>query len=376
MQHVVETLARDGEGGVIVVTGEAGMGKSRLTGELTQWIARTPELSTIRVCEGGCTAYGQSAYDVQVHILNAFFGIQPDDTTSVRHEKIKSLVSEVVRESALFDILPYIENLMGVPPPERDLAERLRHLEPAQLRQQTFLAVRDLLIQAARVQPLFLIFEDLHWVDKPSLDLLLFLRRAVEEAPIALVCISRASDNQAVMQLEQQSATAPEGHFTKIALEPLSLRESNALIDLLLTIADLPENLRQMIPQRAEGNPFYLEEIIRALIDRNIIRRRQNHWELTPGADALSFQVPRTLESLIMTRLDHLSESTRYTAQCAAVIGRDFSDSILFRITDMNLSRLENDLQELVDHELVQQSASAHDRQYCISARSDTTNHL
>src|SRR5581483_3601735 len=118
------------------------------------------------------------------------------------------------------------------------------------------------------------------------------------------------------------------------------------------------------IPQRAEGNPFYLEEIIRALIDRSIIRRRDDRWEMTPGADFYSFQVPRTLEGLIMTRVDSLPESTRYTAQCAAVIGRDFPESILQRIVEANPSRLDGDLQELMDHELVLQSSTALERLY------------
>lgn len=362
VQHVVETLARDSTGGLVLITGEAGLGKSRLMGELKQWIARTPELTNLHVYEGGCVAYGQSAYDVQIQILNSLFEIRPEDSAVARRDKIKEHVRQVIGERALLNILPYIENLMGVPPTERELAERIRHLEPAQLRQQLFLAVRDLLISHARVHPLVLIFEDLHWVDKPSLDMLLYLLNSVEDAPIVFLCVARPVDNQAVPQIQRVGSTLPEALYSAIALEPLSIQESAALIDLLLTIADLPDTLRQMIPQRAEGNPFFLEEIIRTLIDRNIIRRRAERWEMTPGADAHSFQVPRTLESLIMTRLDHLSETTRYTAQCAAVIGRDFPDSILLRIADTNPSRLENDLQELMDHEVVTQSVGLNDR--------------
>lgn len=357
VQHVVETLARDSNGGLVLITGEAGLGKSRLTGELKQWITRTPELTNLKVYEGGCVAYGQSAYDVQIQILNLLFELSPEDSAVARRDKIKRHVRQVVGERALPNILPYIENLMGVPPTERDLAERLRHLDPAQLRQQLFLAVRDLLVSEARAHPLVLIFEDLHWVDKPSLDLLLFLLNTVEDAPIVFICNARPSDNQAVSQIQRIGAALPDTHYSLIALEPLSMQDSAALIDLLLTIADLPEALRQMIPLRAEGNPFFLEEIIRTLIDRNIIRRRAERWEMTPGAEAHSFQVPRTLESLIMTRLDHLSETTRYTAQCAAVIGRDFTDKILLHIAETNPSRLENDLQELIDHEVITQSA-------------------
>ncbi len=352
VQHSVELLARDERGGIILVTGEAGIGKTRLTSELKQWVARTPELVEVGVYEGNCVAYGKSAYDVQIQILSALLKVTPDDPIAVRREKIKSRVRSLLQGQALFDVLPYIEMLLGVPPSERESADRLKHLEPAQLRQQTFLAVRELFVHAARANPLILIFEDLHWVDKPSLDMLLFLFPIVEDSPLLLLCLARPHDNQAVPQIQRLATATLEEQFTQIALEPLSVQDSTALISELLSIAEMPDSLRQMIPQRSEGNPFYLEEILRAMIDRNILRRRNERWEVTPGADVQSFAIPRTLESLIMTRMDHLSESTRYTAQCAAVIGRDFSDNILRRIADTSSQRLDNDLQELIDHEI------------------------
>ncbi len=364
VQHVVETLARDKRGGLVLITGEAGIGKSRLTNELKQWIARTPELAALSVYEGDCVAYGQLAYDIEIQILNALFRLRADDPPNLRRERIKAGILELVGERGTLELLPYIENLMGLPPTERELAERIRHLEPVQLRQQMFLALRELLAHVAQTHPLVLLLDDLHWIDKPSLDLLLFLLNLVEDAPIVFVCSARPSNNQAVPQIQRIGAGYAESQLVELVLEPLSVRDCTVLIDSLLTISDLPDNLRQMIPQRAEGNPFYLEEIIRTLIDRNIIRRRGERWEMTPGADAQAFQVPRTLESLIMTRLDHLSESTRFTAQCAAVIGRYFSDVLLQRIAEAGTSRFENDLHELIDHEVIQQTLEGNERQF------------
>lgn len=361
VKGVVQNLVEHGRGGGALVTGEAGMGKSRLTSELKQ---ATTGLQ-LGVFEGGCVAYGQSAYDVIVKVLSAFFKIQSDDPPAVASERVQTRINGLFSTGEeRLQILPYILNLLGLPLVEREMADRIRHLEPAQLRQQTFLAVRDLLLAAAQRQPLLLIFEDLHWVDKPSLDLLLFLFNAVESAPIVLFCISRPANNQAAPQIQRIGAATLGERFVHIPLEPLSLQDSAALIDLLLTISDLPESLRQMIPQRAEGNPFYLEEIIRMLIDRNLIQRRNDRWEMTPGADVNALQVPRTLEGLIMTRVDNLPESTRHVAQCASVIGRDFSDGLLRHVVNGQSPRLDGDLQELLDHELVRQTVEQPDRQY------------
>lgn len=362
VQHLVDTLTRDGHGSLVLITGEAGLGKSRLTGELKQWIARTPELNAVRIHEGGCVAYGQSAYDLVVRVLNSLLELNADDSPIARRAKIEARVRELVHDNSVLEILPYIENLMGLTPTERELADRIRHLEPVQLRQQMFLAVRDLLSQAAQKHPLILILEDLHWVDRPSLDLLLFLTSLVETVPLLFICISRPTDNHVVPQLERVGTMSLDAHFLHISLQPLSMHESNQLVAHLLTIADMPEPFLQLIPQRAEGNPFYLEEIIRALIDRNLIRRRGDRWEVTPGANISAFQVPRTLESLIMTRVDHLSESTRHVAQCASVIGRDFPVTLLARIAETNATRLENELQELIDHEVIAQASNADDR--------------
>jgi predicted ATPase len=373
LQEVMGTLAREKRGGLVLVTGEAGIGKTRLTSELKQWMQSAPEFEPLRIHEGGCVAYGQSAYDVFLQLLNSIFGIRPDEAPMARRDKIQGLLKQLVpTERTQLEILPYIENLMVLTPPERELADRIRHLEPAQLRQQTFLAMRELLTYAAQAHPRVLILEDLHWIDKPSLDLLLFLINTVSEIPLALLCITRPGDSQAAPQIQRIAAASLDGHFTHIALEPLSLQASVTLIEELLTLADLPESLRALIPQRAEGNPFYVEEIIRTLIDRNIIRRRGDRWEMTPGADVQSFQVPRTLEGLIMTRIDHLPETTRFTAQCAAVIGRDFPDSILLRIADTNSLRLDNDLQELMDHELVREMFKREDAPQAVSGDGQT----
>lgn len=364
LKSAADDLARHGRGGILLVTGEAGLGKTRLKDEFKRLI--TPE--PLRVIEANCIAYGTSPYDVFVKLLSAYLDISADDQPSMVHAKIEKGVFETFdnADTANFT-LPYLENLFGLH--NIDRVGSIRHLDPSQLRQQTFLAIRDFFNAACRHQPLVLIFEDVHWVDKPSLDLLLFLSGAVENAPLLFVCLARPGDNQAAPQIERVASSLPDKKFAHLSLEPLSLEETTVLLDLLLTLADLPETLRRLIPRRAEGNPFFLEEIIRMLIGRDIIERRGDRWEMAPGADLQTFQVPRTLESLIMTRVDNLPESARFTAQCAAVIGSNFSHELLRRVADgASLGgvpmRPDNDIRELIEADIVRQVESRPDRQY------------
>ncbi|MGB8645699.1 MAG: tetratricopeptide repeat protein [Anaerolineae bacterium] len=361
IDSLLDTLLAEQTGSAILITGEPGIGKSRLLAEFKRYAAESP----VQVFEAGCLAYGQSPYAIFVALLSAALDLHAGEDPATARAKIEKRIRAVLpKEQSPAEVLPYIEHLLGVPTVDQELAERIRHLDASQLRRQIFLAVRDLLVALARQQTLLLILEDLHWIDKLSLNLLLFLFNAVETAPLSLVCTARPTDNDIAVQIQRVGATSLGNKFVQIALQPLSLADSTQLVDLLLTIDDLPEPLRRLISQRAEGNPFYLEEIIHMLIDRRIITRRGEHWEMMPDADLMGLEVPRTLEGLIMTRVDNLPEATRYTLQCAAVIGRDFNQGLLQRITNGNAPRLESHLQDLEDHGLVITTAYQPERKF------------
>lgn len=360
LRKVAEELARDRMGRMALVLGEAGIGKSRLTAEFKAYLGAAEVL----VVESACPAYGQTPYDLVTTLLKALFGITPDDPESMARERIEHETAKSLGTGTAFrQVLPYLEYLLSIPVLERDLADRIRYLEPAQLRQQIFLAVRDLLLGQARLRPLVLILEDLHWVDKPSLDLLLFLLSSIESAPILFFCTSRPAEGQAVLQLDRLGRAAFNGRYVRLELDRLSPADSAALVELLLAMADMPAELKQMIPQRAEGNPFFVEEIVRMLIDRGVIRRSAGRWEITPGADLSGLEVPRTLQSLIMTRVDSLHEGPRHALQCAAVIGRTFSLNLLESVLE-GTHLTEADLHELQDRELVERVARSPEVEY------------
>ncbi|MBI3912978.1 MAG: tetratricopeptide repeat protein, partial [Chloroflexi bacterium] len=184
-----------------------------------------------------------------------------------------------------------------------------------------------------------------------------------EQFPIVLYCNSRPAEGAAAPTLRQIGDDLYAARFVYLPLAPLTQADSVALIDLLLSIADLPENLKQMIPQRAEGNPFYLEEIIRVLIDRGVIQRVEGHWRMTPDADIANLEVPRTLQGLIMTRVDHLGETARQAVQSAAVIGREFPFKLLTVVVD-GMRSLPEDVSELEDREIVNRILEAAELEY------------
>lgn len=357
--HSVDDLIENAKGHIVLVTGNAGIGKSRLTGELKEHLAD----KCVTVLEGACLSYGQPAYGIFLRLLKAYFGIADDDPEEIVREKIERVSAEFLApEQSTADILPYIQHLFSIRVLEKEMAARIRHLAPPQLQQQTFLAIRDLVVARARKCPLLLIFEDIHWIDPVSLELFIFLLSTVEQFPIVIYGNSRP-EGIAAPKIEQVGTQTYASQFIHIPLSPLSYADSVALIDLLLTIHELPEQLRQMIPQRAEGNPFYVEEIIRMLIDRGIIRRGVGRWEIVPGADVEGLQVPGTLQGLIMARVDVLSESARQAAQCAAVIGRDFSIRLLSSVVD-SARTLPEEIQELEEHAVVSRVAGTGDLEY------------
>jgi len=348
LNHAVERVLTHRHGQMVLVTGDAGLGKSRLKSEARKFFQYQPLI----VLEGAALSYGQSPYSIFLQLLKPVFELSGQDSAELLRDKIERVVRRVLPEPNVVEVLPYLLNLFSIPIVDKELGNRIRHLEPAMLQQQTFLAVRDFLGALAAERPLVLIFEDIHWIDQISLDLLCFLIESLERVPVLLYCNARPTEGGVVPKILELGKSNAPAAFHHIALSPLSHADSMALMDLLLSIAELPEELKQMIPDRAEGNPYYLEEIIRMLIDRGIIHRAEGRWEMTPGADVRGLEVPGTLQGLIMARADGLPEGSRHALQCASVIGRDFSYRLLSQVVD-DPSRLHEQVGELEDRELI-----------------------
>ncbi|MGC9334328.1 MAG: ATP-binding protein, partial [Anaerolineae bacterium] len=188
-------------------------------------------------------------------------------------------------------------------------------------------AVRRLLEGLAARQPVVLILEDLHWADPSSIDLLVKLLPLAAAAPVLLCMATRPERDAPGWRLVTAARETLGSSLTEITLRALSEGDSRQLVANLLKIEQLPEPVRAVILKKAEGNPFFVEEVIRMLIDRGAIVRRGDGWVASAGIEEV--EIPDNLQSLLLARIDRLPEDVRHTLRVAAVIGRQFPVKVL-----------------------------------------------
>jgi predicted ATPase/class 3 adenylate cyclase len=346
LKEVLVGLVERKRGFLAVVTGEAGIGKSRLTSELKAFSADTP----LQVLEGQSLTYRRSvSYWIFLDLLRDFFNISTEMPLSQSRREVVSKTRKIMGNQA-GEVLPYIEHLLGLEPSGSASTNRLAYLDASQLRQQIFLAVRDLLVSVARHRPLLLIFEDLHWADEASIDLLAFLVESVRREPIVILAISRPFLNGPLLSIVDQARKWTPGNFKEIPLKSLSPAQSELLLNGLLATPDLPPELSQQILHRASGIPFYLEEILRVLIDDQVIHQEGGNWRLASDVQIGPLGVPETLQELILARFDRLDADHRKILQSASVIGRQFNFALLADLVDHeDLSSFRQKITQLVE---------------------------
>ena len=320
-------LTQDQIGQVVTLIGEAGIGKSRLTAEFKARI--NPDQFTL--LEGQSLTYRKSvSYWIFLEILRDYLGVTTSTNRFVVHEKLITKVNQVLGSEST-NVLPFLEKLLSLEPSDPVVARRLTYLDAEQLRQQTFIAVRNLLLAETKQRPLILIFEDLHWADEISLDLLAFLVESIEDKPVMVLGISRPTMESKFEDLLDLTRQRFQERGRIIRLQTLSDEESDELLFGLLGMPDVPEQFRSKILQRSAGIPFYIEEILRMLIDKQILVFEKGRWKLAPDED-LTLEVPDNLQDLILTRFDRLNPIQRSVLQTASVIGREFNAAILNQV--------------------------------------------
>ncbi len=358
LQSAVARLGH-GSGGIVTLVGEAGLGKSRLIAE-----SRDSDVAEhLTWVEGRCLSYsGSIAYLLWLDVLRNMLHITPEDAPAAVDATLRARVRTLAPEQ-FDDIYPFLAQLLSLPLDDTAQA-RLRGIEAEGLQTLTFHAIAALIERAARQQPLVIVCEDLHWADPTSLDLLERLLALTDRAPLLLLCVLRPETEHACWRIKEIAARRYRHRHTDVWLNPLSADESVALVSHLLRAEDvLPPRLRQRILAYAEGNPFYIEELLRSLIDSDAMVQdpATGRWRATQDVDDIT--IPDTLHGVLRARIDRLEQETKHILQLASVIGRSFFYQVLAELAQEKQS-LHAHLLTLQRETLIQERAQGVDLEY------------
>jgi class 3 adenylate cyclase/tetratricopeptide (TPR) repeat protein len=311
---------REGRGAFVAVIGEAGLGKSRLLAEVSDSAKSWPQVAWL---EGRALSYEQAVtYFPWRQVIRQAIGAKEGEAPEVVREKLhRDPACGAMPE----DDSQYLEVILSV---ESDATlEAVAALEGDALVEHIAAATRSYLRARADLMPTVIVLDDLHWADTASLDLLLSVAALVEDLPLLIVCLLRPDKGAPSWSAIERARERLGARYTEILLEPLDAADSKELLGNLLYIEDLPESVRKLILNKAEGNPFFVEEVIRTLIDSEYIVQENSHWRAT--REIVNVAIPDTLTGVLSARIDRLPENTKHVAQTAAVLGRIFAQRAL-----------------------------------------------
>jgi class 3 adenylate cyclase/tetratricopeptide (TPR) repeat protein len=328
--------ARRGAGQVVLVSGEAGIGKSRLLLELRRRVGG----EDIAWIEGHCISYGANTpYLPVVDLLKSTAGIQDDDSDAEVAKRVDELVA--AWEGSAQGAAPYLKVILSADPGDDVVAT----MDPQERRVEVLQALRTFVLQQSAIRPHVIVVEDLHWADEMSREALAILAEAVPSAPVLLLLTYRPGYIHPLGE---------RGHPTSLTLGHLGHEDGMALAEGVLHGRTLPADLQRLIAGKAEGNPFYIEEVTKALVETGIMARTNGSYTLARPFEEV--HIPDNLQEVVLSRIDRLEREAKQAIQLASVIGREFRARLLERISDLE-AKLSEVLTELQTLELIYQKA-------------------
>jgi class 3 adenylate cyclase/tetratricopeptide (TPR) repeat protein len=322
-----------GRGQVTGITGEAGIGKSRLVLEFRRALAQAGEAVTW--LEGHCISFGQaSPFLPLIELLRAHFQIDEFDGEP---EIIAKVEQGMRRMGELEAHIPAIRSLLSVDPGDPAFAA----LEGTARRRHLFAAIRALSLRGAQLRPLVLVIEDLHWIDTSSEEFLTFLLDTVAGVPLLLLVTYR---------IGYTPLFGSRSFSTTLTLHSFSEAETLVMAGQVLGTAQFPVELQTALMAKAEGVPLFIEEVTKTLLDLGVLQREPGGYRLVKSLSEV--RVPDTIQGIIMARLDRLGDEGKRTVQLASVIGRQFLLRLLARVAGLS-ERLDGLLRELQALEII-----------------------
>jgi ABC-type transport system substrate-binding protein/class 3 adenylate cyclase len=347
----VTDAALAGSGGALFITGEPGIGKSRLLAELRQHVENAqPQHGRALWIEGRCVSYGESIpYWPLRDLVRSWLGVLADEPELRVRVALRRNVHRLFGDRVL-EIYPYLGAMLGLAL-EPEGRARLAELSPEALQYRTFEVVRHLFERLAMDGPVVIALEDLHWADATSLQLLELLIGDTETSALLLVLTSRPERDHASWRVKEDAERQLPHRTRELALEALSGDSGHELLDALVGVGTLPQEMTGRILAHAEGNPFFLEELVRSLIDAGALVRDGDDWRFD---HAVEVEIPPTVEKVILARIDRLELGAHAALMAASVLGRQFGLPLLEAVS--GTGTVQQSLTELQRLDLVRES--------------------
>ncbi|MBU4427018.1 MAG: AAA family ATPase, partial [Proteobacteria bacterium] len=325
--------SKEGRGQAFSIVSEAGVGKSRLLYEFRKTIAN----EDVTFLEGKCLSYSRGvAYHPVIDVLKANFDIREDDEGLDIRKKVEKGLEVLAANEA--STLSHTLELLSVRNGGIDEFSR----GPEEKKDRITEAVKRITIRGSEIRPLIMAIEDLQWIDKSSEDYFRNLLESISGARIFLIFTYRP---------EFVHTWGGKSYHNQVNLNRLSNRESLAMVSHILGTDDLDRELEELILEKTEGVPFFIEEFIRSLKDLKVIETKDNKYHLIK--DIQSLMIPSTIQDVIMARIDSLPEGAKGVLQTGAVIGRELGYDLIKRVMGLSERELLSHLSGLKDSELL-----------------------
>jgi predicted ATPase len=355
--HIAQVV-HQGRGQVVCLIGQAGLGKSRLVAELKRaWVEKMGD-RTWDYGEG--VPYDASRpYSLFQDMARRMFDVKMDD----RPEQIHAKVYESFRAMEAPEEAKSICSIAI----QRIISAKVLHDRPdfpaEAIKADLFNVVGPAFFSAAQHSPIVVAFDDLQWADPASVELLGHLMTMMDQAPILFLLAMRPERQSPAWKLRHLADTDFNHRYTEMVLQPLDAAVTDELIDALLHVIDLPRDVHDYVLRKTEGNPYFVEEVMRYFIERGAIQVTDEGPKWDVSSDISETSLPDSLQSLLMARMDRLSKEAKSTLQLASVVGRTFYHRILSQLSDSTLE-LDKHITSLERLELIQEEMRLPELEY------------